>query len=48
MADGEMHDRATFTAMTEGTQADWAASGIPNAVAAQFYEYVVAGIVAPT
>ena len=25
MADGEMHDRATFTAMTEGTQADWAA-----------------------
>ena len=25
MADGEMHDRATFTAMAEGTQADWAA-----------------------
>jgi hypothetical protein len=27
------------------TQADWAASGIANAVAAQFYEYVSAGIV---
>jgi predicted HD phosphohydrolase len=25
MADGEMNDRATFTAMAEGTQADWAA-----------------------
>lgn len=25
MADGSMHDRATFTAMTEGTEADWQA-----------------------
>ena len=30
------------------TQADWAASGIANAVAAQFYEYVTTGIVATT
>lgn len=30
------------------TQADWAASGIANAVAAQFYEYVAAGIVSTT
>jgi hypothetical protein len=27
------------------SQTDWANSGIPNAVAAQFYEYIAAGVV---
>ena len=38
MADGEIHDRATFTAMTDGTPADWQA--IVRAGAAHRGEHV--------